>query len=42
MQKIPRNLYNIVLFTHNTRYFTFFVAVNLVQNLTVQESLNVT
>ena len=35
MQKIPRNAYNIVLFTYN-RYFTCFEAVNLVQKLTEQ------
>ena len=38
IQKIPRNSYNIVSFTHN-RYFTCFEAV---QKLTVQKSLNVT
>ena len=35
MQKIPRNVYNIVSFTCN-KYFTYFEAVNLVQKLTVQ------
>ena len=39
MQKILRNAYNIVLFIYDG-YFTCFEAVNLVQKLTVQQSLN--